>query len=171
MLLSEFRTGVKAEPKLFFSGPPFLTVSVAKRACPSPSFTFAALAVFFSLMPQKIKDRTFTFTLLDAQRYGLNEAIFLQYLLFWIQKNEKKKIGFYDERYWTYFTYSRLCTKSLPFWKSRQRAMRVIKNLEEEGAIITRTITHHENGNRVFGGKAVAATLTDSYLASHGFSR
>lgn len=120
---------------------------------------------------KKNKTRTFTLVSKDAERYGEREALFLQYLVFWIQKNEKKKVGLHEERYWTYFTCERLRAKTFTWWPNRHAVQKVIKNLEEKGAILVRRITHHENGNRIFGGKAFSVTLTDSYLERRGYSR
>ena len=37
-----------------------------------------------------------------AKEYGILEAILIQNIYFWIEKNKANKKHFYDGRYWTY---------------------------------------------------------------------
>ena len=37
-----------------------------------------------------------------AEKYGVSEAILLQHLWFWIEKNKANEVNFYDGTYWTY---------------------------------------------------------------------
>lgn len=70
-----------------------------------------------------------------AKRYGVDEAIFLHSLAFWVEKNEANVNNFRDGRYWTYNTQKALAYL-YPFWTPRQIA-RISASCEEKGAILT----------------------------------
>jgi DnaD/phage-associated family protein len=73
-----------------------------------------------------------------AKLIGLNEAIVLQQINYWIKLNEEmgKKDHFKDGMWWTYNTYSEWIEKNFPFW-SESTLIRTIKKLEKLGLIIT----------------------------------
>lgn len=66
-----------------------------------------------------------------AVEYGLNEAIIIQQLHYWIQKSSKEK----DGRKWVYNTYENW-QEQFPFW-SLSTIKRTIKKLEKENIVIT----------------------------------
>lgn len=66
--------------------------------------------------------------------YGVNEAIFLHSLSFWLAKNRSNRINFHDGRYWSYDTYKAIAER-FPFWTVRQ-VERIISNCKEQGAIL-----------------------------------
>jgi hypothetical protein len=68
-----------------------------------------------------------------AQLYGVDEAVFLQNVYFWIEKNRVNNRHFYDDDYWTYNSVSAF-SKLFPFWTTRQ-IERIIKKLEKEGVL------------------------------------
>lgn len=70
-----------------------------------------------------------------AAIYGVDEAIMIQNLSFWIRKNEANGKHFHEGRYWTYNSIEAF-TKLFPFWSSRQ-VRRVLKSLEDKGVIVT----------------------------------
>lgn len=70
-----------------------------------------------------------------AEVYGLDEAVFLHNLYFWILKNEANGRHYYDGKSWTYNSVEAY-TKLFPFWTKKQ-LRRITAHLEEEGAIIT----------------------------------
>ncbi len=70
-----------------------------------------------------------------AAKYGVDEAIMIYNLSFWIRKNEANGKHYYDGRFWTYNS-AEAFTKLFPFWTSRQ-VRRVLKSLEEKGIIVT----------------------------------
>lgn len=64
-----------------------------------------------------------------AARYGIDEAVFIQYLA-----NEKvSEQHYYDGRNWTYNS-MRAFTELFPFWTEKQ-VRRIIKKLSDNGAI------------------------------------
>ncbi len=62
---------------------------------------------------------------------GLNEAIFLQQLHYWILRSGKER----DGRLWIYNTYDEWQAQ-LPFW-SRATLRRIVNGLEERGLILS----------------------------------
>jgi len=64
-----------------------------------------------------------------AEVIGLNEAIVLQQVHFWISKGMHLKEG----RYWVYNTYDSWC-EQFPFW-SKSTVVRTFNKLEKEGLI------------------------------------
>ena len=64
---------------------------------------------------------------------GLNEAIFLQQLHYWLQRSEHHR----DSRLWIYNTYEEWHTQ-LPFWSVRT-IRRIVSGLEERGLVISTT--------------------------------
>lgn len=69
-----------------------------------------------------------------AELYGVNEAIFLHSLSFWLTKNWSNERNFHDGRYWSYDTYKDIA-KRFPFWTVRQ-IERIIASCKEQGAIL-----------------------------------
>lgn len=70
-----------------------------------------------------------------AQRYGVDEAIFLHSLAFWLEKNRANKKHFHEGRYWTYNTQDAF-VEMFPFW-SRRQIGRIIGSCETQGAILS----------------------------------
>lgn len=79
--------------------------------------------------------KTIVFDAEIAKKYGVDEAILISYLTFWIEKNEANGRNFYDGRYWTYNS-TEAFTKLFPFWTARQ-IRRILKSLEDQNVIIT----------------------------------
>lgn len=68
-----------------------------------------------------------------AELYGVNEAVFIQSIYWWIQKNEAGGRHFHDGRSWTYDTMDKLLER-FPFWSKRQLE-RIIQKLRDNGAV------------------------------------
>ena len=66
-----------------------------------------------------------------AKAIGLNEAIFLQQLHYWLQKSGKPR----DGRIWIYNTYEDW-ERQLPFW-SKRTVQRIALHLEEAGLLVS----------------------------------
>lgn len=75
----------------------------------------------------------FSFNVEMAVKYGVEEAVLLQHLYFWIQKNAANQKHLHDGYYWTYNS-AQAFTVIFPFW-SRQKVDRMIQSLREQGAI------------------------------------
>lgn len=70
-----------------------------------------------------------------AEKIGLNEAIVIQQLHYWIMQNKRQNKNFYDSRYWTFNTFEKWHKDTFYFW-SNKTVKRIFKKLEEENLII-----------------------------------
>lgn len=70
-----------------------------------------------------------------ASIIGLNEAIILQQVHYWLEINKKNKRNYHEERYWTYNTIKKW-QEEFPFW-SCETVKRTFKKLREANLIIT----------------------------------
>lgn len=70
-----------------------------------------------------------------AVRYGVDEAVMLWNLDFWIQKNKANGKHFHDGLWWTYNT-AKAFAELFPFWSAGQ-VRRILTKLEEAGVIKT----------------------------------
>lgn len=68
-----------------------------------------------------------------ATKHGVNEAIFLNNIAFWIQKNVANNKHFYDNYHWTYNSQAAFI-KLFPYW-SRQNLRTIISSCEKQGLI------------------------------------
>ena len=71
----------------------------------------------------------------DAVEYGLDKAILLQHIRFWIHQNEGKKSHTHDNKVWMFQSAADMA-KHYPYW-SRQKISRLLREMEEQGLIIS----------------------------------
>lgn len=79
--------------------------------------------------------RTIFFDSEIAAKYGVDEAIIISNLAYWIEQNAANARNFFDGRYWTYNSIDAF-TKLFPFWTARQ-IRRILKSLEDQNVIVT----------------------------------
>jgi len=77
----------------------------------------------------------FTFSTKDANQYGVDGAILLHHIRYWVAKNEANDKNYHDERYWTYNSQTAF-SKLFPFWTARKIG-RLLSKLEEDGVILS----------------------------------
>jgi hypothetical protein len=70
-----------------------------------------------------------------AEKYGVEEAIFLDSILFWWRSNRGDNKNFHEGRWWTYNSLSAY-TQLFPWWSEKQ-LRRVINSCKEQGALLT----------------------------------
>lgn len=70
-----------------------------------------------------------------AKILGLNEAIVLQQINYWLEINKKKNNNFHDGKYWTYNTIEDW-QKQFPFW-SKETVKRIFSKLRKMDILIT----------------------------------
>lgn len=70
-----------------------------------------------------------------AKEYGLKEAILMNNLWFWIEKNKANEIHYYDGTYWTYNSVKAF-NKLFPYLSERQ-INNTLKELKDKGIIQT----------------------------------
>lgn len=76
-----------------------------------------------------------TINRLAAKVLGLNEAIVVQQIHYWLNINEKAKKNIFDDKVWTYNTYEKWQNENFDFW-SVKTVRRVFDSLEKKGILI-----------------------------------
>ena len=76
-----------------------------------------------------------------AQKYGILEAVLIQNIYYWIEKNRANNKNFFDGSYWTYNT-TKAFSELFPYATERQ-IKSALKKLREEG--ILKTGNYNEN--------------------------
>lgn len=77
----------------------------------------------------------FSFSTEDATKYGVDGAIMLHHLRYWVAKNEANDKNFHDGSHWTYNSTSAFAVL-FPFWTARKIG-RLLQKLEDDGIIIS----------------------------------
>lgn len=70
-----------------------------------------------------------------AAKYGLDVAVFIQNIYYWVRKNEANQEHFYDGRYWAHSSYSGLVRWFEPLW-SIQQIKRIVSKCRDQGLIL-----------------------------------
>jgi len=81
------------------------------------------------------KSISYNFDVDDAVKYGVDEAIILSNIRYWVFTNQAKNHNFKLGKYWTYNSAEAL-TRLYPFW-TRRKIARLLQRLEASGAIIS----------------------------------
>jgi len=76
-----------------------------------------------------------SFDIQIAQKFGVDIAIFLNHIAFWVDKNAANERHYHDGTYWSYNSQKAL-EHIFPYW-SRQNLRTVIKNCMANGLLIT----------------------------------
>lgn len=97
--------------------------------------------------------RDYHFRVAIAKEVGVDGAIMLNHLQYWILHNQAHKMNFHDGEYWTYSTKKALC-QIFPFWSERQ-IERILNNLIKNGYLKT------GNYNKVAFDRTLWYTLTE----------
>ena len=77
----------------------------------------------------------FSFSKVDAEQYGVDGAVMLHHIRYWVAKNDANENNYHEDKYWTYNS-TKAFALLFPFWSPRKIG-RVLKKLEDEGAIIS----------------------------------
>lgn len=93
------------------------------------------------------------FNLGVAMNVGVEGAVMLNNIHYWLIKNKANEKHFYDGKYWTYNSLKAF-TKLFPFWSKRQ-IERILNNLKKDGYI------EDGNYNKVAYDKTKWYTLTE----------
>lgn len=97
-----------------------------------------------------------------AKKYGVDEAIILENMIFWIAKNKANGKHFYDGHYWTYNSVKAF-KELFPYWTERQ-IDRILKSLESKGAIKAANY----NSSSYDRTKWFAVTMSDTNIIPNG---
>ena len=74
-----------------------------------------------------------SFDVTDARKYGVECAILLKNLKFWVDKNKANKKHFYEGKYWTYNSVNAFC-EMFPYW-TKDQIRRYLEKLENMNII------------------------------------
>ena len=88
-----------------------------------------------SVAPFSFFSMVHSFKLSAAKAFGVEEAIMLNNLIFWVKKNQTNGRHFNDGRTWTYNTLEAF-TLQFEYWTLKQ-IRRILDNLEKSGVIVT----------------------------------
>ena len=91
-----------------------------------------------------------------AQRYGIEAAVIIWNLDYWISHNRANDTNKHDDKYWTYNS-SRAFAELFPYL-SAQKIKRILTKLKDEGVIET------GNYNKVAYDRTLWYTFTDAFL-------
>ncbi len=108
---------------------------------------FARLALAYKIL-EKGEIMEFHFNAEMAKLFGIDEAIFVHNVYFWIMKNEANKKNIFDGKAWTYNS-SKALTELFPFWTDRQ-IQRVIKNCRDKGLIETKQLSENKRDRTLY---------------------
>lgn len=70
-----------------------------------------------------------------AARYGLDVAVFIQNIYYWVRKNEANQEHFYDGRYWAHSSYRGLEKWFEPLW-SMQQIKRIVSKCRDQRLLL-----------------------------------
>ena len=76
-----------------------------------------------------------SFSNVDAQKYGVDGAVMLYHVRYWVAKNEANENNLHEGQYWTYNS-SKAFAILFPFYTARKIG-RILAKLEEDGAIVS----------------------------------
>lgn len=71
----------------------------------------------------------------DAIKYGMEKAVILQNMRFWLEKNKANGNNLHDGYYWTYNTVEAFY-ELFPYFKSQGVIQRLLKSMEKEGLLL-----------------------------------
>ena len=77
----------------------------------------------------------FSFNVEIAKRYGVDGAVLIHALYWWIRKNAANGRHYYEGRTWTYNSWAAFA-KLFPFWSPKQ-IRRITTNLRNDGALLS----------------------------------
>ena len=99
-----------------------------------------------------------SFSVALAEKYGIVEALMLDYFFFWVQNNQKKseEAKFHNGRYWVYSSVRKLA-EAHPYI-SHGKLQRALQHLKDEGAVLTGQF------NKMGWDKTTWYTLSDEVL-------
>lgn len=102
------------------------------------------------------------FNIDDAAKYGVDAAIILHNLRFWLDHNKANNTFIYDGYVWTYNS-ARAMSDLFPYWTSN-KIQKLMKKLESDGVVIT------GNYNKAGYDKTKWYTLPEYSLQPNGLS-
>ena len=81
-----------------------------------------------------------------AKMIGLNEAIVLNQIYYWISVNKKQNRNFHDGKYWCYNSIREWQEENFPFW-SHNTVERIFYSLRNKGLVLVGNYNNRRNGS------------------------
>jgi hypothetical protein len=81
-----------------------------------------------------------------AKMIGLNEAIVLNQIYYWISVNKKQNRNFHDGKYWCYNSIREWQEENFPFW-SYKTVERIFYSLRNKGLVLVGNYNNRRNGS------------------------
>lgn len=97
-----------------------------------------------------------------ARQYGLEEAIFLDSLMFWYKENRANERNLRDGRYWTYNSIGAF-VQLFPWWSGKQ-IRRIAASCKEKGALLAGNYNSDQRDRTLW------YTPSDALLALYGLA-
>jgi len=94
-----------------------------------------------------------------AQEYGIDIAVLVNNLDFWLRKNKANNRNIHDQKVWTYNSVSAFC-ELFPYWSENQ-IRHILKKMEDEGIIEV------GNFNKSTYDRTKWYTFTNAFVKSH----
>ena len=79
-----------------------------------------------------------SFNISVAEKYGIEEAIFINHFAFWIKTNTKNKNNYIDGKVWMYQTYEEIL-HHFPYFKNKQKVIRTIQSLVDQKVLVKKS--------------------------------
>ena len=76
-----------------------------------------------------------------AMKYGVDEAIILNHIMYWIASNQLNGRNYFIDRTWTYSSYKDF-TDIFPYWTTAQ-IRRILKSLSKQNVIMQSNFNKH----------------------------
>lgn len=110
-----------------------------------------------------------SFDIETAKKYGVEEAVFIENMRFWIAKNMANERHFYDGRYWTYNS-AKAFTQLFPYWSASQ-VNRIIKKLELAGVLLSGNFNQSAYDRTKWYSLNEEIHFTESQNGNHGIAK
>ena len=98
-----------------------------------------------------------------AERYGFEEAVFLDAIVFWYRANKAENRNFRDGRWWTYNSIKAF-EEVFPWWSTKQ-IRRIANSCRDQGALISGEYNEDRRDRSLW------YTPGDELLALYGFAK
>ena len=95
-----------------------------------------------------------------AMRYGVDEAILLDSMVYWCRTNRAENRNYEDGRWWTYNSIKGLA-KMFPWWSEKQ-VRRIVASCVDQGALLSAEY------NKMRGDRTTWYSVSDDLLALYG---
>ncbi len=109
---------------------------------------------------------THSFDINFARLYGVDEAILMKHLIYWIEFNKRKGVNFLEGKTWMYQTQEDMCDHH-PYW-TRKQVMRILKSLVKNGLIVVKNFNKSKQDRTQWYALASEEMFTYTQIGTNG---